>query len=232
MVGSVCVYMLIVFSSIMIASQNMTIAHELLFILFMIGSILIFGIQLATIFPEWSNHFKTVQLLQLPAKPHEKYLVRISFPFLLTPAIFSLVFFLFRPIFLQAGMALTHFMIYPLYEDEIIKLIFTAFFLPLMLGTLFLPGALFFRKVHLLFSLLLLTGLFLMAALISYFLNLPAYSSSTQIDGTIGGIIGAQAESYISYFRVEGKMAVLYWYGILIPSMFLSSYWLFKQREV
>ncbi len=232
LLASISVYMVLVFICLVVAAQNMNIAQELLLLLFMLGSFLLFGIQLANVFPEWKNQFKTIQLLQLPAKPYEKYLVRISFPFVLTPAIFSLIFFSIKPILLQAGFALTDFMIYPLYEQEIVKLVLTAFFLPLMIGALFLPGALLFKRAHLFYSLLLLAVLFLIAALTAYFLNLPSYSSSSQIDGTIGGVIGAQAESYMSFFRIEGKKAVLYWYGMLIPLMFLSSYWLFKQREV
>jgi hypothetical protein len=89
-----------------------------------------------------------------------------------------------------------------------------------------------FKKVHLLFSFFLLLFLFVLAGLISWTFQLPAYVSSSVIDQTIGGIIGAQLESIVNFFRLKSQYAALFWWGGIIPLMLGSGYLLFKQREL
>lgn len=232
LVGSVLLYLFVILLCMMIPLQNLSIAEDFFIIQYVIGLLLVLGIQLAGLFPELNHHFRAVQLLQLPARPIEKFLVKLSFPFIIAPAMFLLGFLTFRPVLLQAGLALKGFMIYPLYGEDIRVLIGLTIVLPVMLGALFIPGSLLFKKVHLLFSILLLFALFLLTGFISSGLNLPAYQTSTVVDGTIGGVIGAQFEGVVNFFRVKGKMAGLVWYGAIIPVMLVAGYRLFKEREV
>ncbi|MDX2068983.1 MAG: hypothetical protein SFV55_11195 [Haliscomenobacter sp.] len=232
LIGSSLLYMVVIIMAIMIPTQVLTIAIDFFVIHFIIGLVFVFGNQLFLLFTEWRSPFATIQLLQLPAKPIEKYLSKLCFPFLFAPVTFILFFFIFRPLFLQATFAIMGFMVYPLYREEINNLIQIGLLLPLFLGALFVPGALVLKKAHLLVSFFLISLLFVLAGIIAWVFQLPAYVTSSVIDQFIGGAIGAQVESFFNFFRIKSACAVLYWYGGIIPLMLISGYLLFKQREI
>lgn len=225
-------YLFVIMIAIMIPAQGLSIAIDFFVIHFIIGLVFVFGTQLVLLFTEWRSPFATIQLLQLPAKPIEKYLSKLCFPFLIAPVTFILFFFIFRPLLLQATFAIMGFMVYPLYREEINSLIQIGLLLPLFLGALFVPGALVLKKAHLLFSFFLISLLFVLSGIIAWAFQLPAYVTSSVIDQSFGGAIGAQLESFFNFFRIQSVYAAIYWYGGIIPLMLVSGYFLFKQREI
>lgn len=232
LIGSALLYMLVILVAIMNPAQQLSIAIDFFIIHFVIGLIFVFATQLFLLFPEWGTPFKTIQLLQLPAKPVEKYLAKLCFPFLFAPVAFTLIFLVFRPIFLQASMAVKGFMTYPLYQEDINALVQVALIVPLFVGVLFVPGALILKKVHLLFSFLLCLLLFVLAGLIAQAFQLPAYVTASPSDQSIFGAMEAQLFSVVYFFQFKRQYATLLWLGGIIPIMLCSGYFLFKQREI
>lgn len=232
LIGSTLIYMLVILVAIMNPAQKLSIAIDFFIIHFVIGLIFVFATQLFLLFPEWSTPFKTIQLLQLPAKPVEKYLAKLCFPFLFAPVAFTLIFLVFRPIFLQTSMAVKGFMTYPLYQADINGIIQVALIVPLFVGGLFVPGALIFKKVHLLFSFLLCLLLFVLAGLIAQAFQLPAYVTASPSDQSIFGAMEAQLHSVVFFFQFKRSYAKLLWLSGIIPIMLCSGYFLFKQREI
>ncbi len=232
LIGSALLYMLVILVAIMNPAQQLSIAIDFFIIHFVIGLIFVFATQLFLLFPEWGTPFKTIQLLQLPAKPVEKYLAKLCFPFLFAPVAFTLIFLVFRPVFLQAALAVKGFMTYPLYQEDINTLVQVALIVPLFVGVLFVPGALIFKKVHLLFSFLLCLLLFVLAGLIAQAFQLPAYVTASPSDQSIFGAMEAQLFSAVYFFQFKRLYATLLWGGGIIPIMLCSGYFLFKQREI
>lgn len=232
LIGSTLLYMLVILVAIMNPAQKLSIAIDFFNIHFIMGLTFVFATQLFLLFPEWSTPFKTIQLLQMPAKPAEKYLVKLCFPFLFAPVAFTLIFLVFRPIFLQAALAVKGFMTYPLYQEDINALVQVALIVPLFVGGLFVPGALIFKKVHLLFSFLMCLLLFVLAGLIAQAFQLPAYVTASPSDQSIFGAMEAQLFSVVYFFQFKHLYATLLWCGGIIPIMLCSGYFLFKQREI
>jgi hypothetical protein len=232
LIGSALIYMVVILVAIMNPAQKLLIAIDFFIIHFVVGLTLVFATQLFLLFPEWSTPFKTIQLLQLPAKPVEKYLAKLCFPFFFAPVVFTLIFLVFRPIFLQACLAAKGFMPYPLYQADINGMIKVALIVPLFAGGLFVPGALIFKRLHLLFSFLLCLLLFVLAGLTAQAFQLPAYVTASPSDQSIFGAMEAQLFSVVYFFQFKPLHTTLLWCGGIIPIMLYSGYFLFKQREI
>jgi hypothetical protein len=230
-ISSILAYMVFMMVSVMIPAQYLDMSRNFFPTHLILGLVLLTGWQIANLFPEWNNHFQTCQLLQLPARPIEKYLVRLSFPFLVVPVLFLGTFWLFRPVCLYLCMAITGFEIYPFYPSEIRIMSIVIPWTLFMILPLFIPGSILFKRGHLIKSTAIYIALFIGLATISSLLGLPAFSGSTYNDGSIGAIIGAQFESIGTFIKAYNSIAKPIWMGAVVPLALVSGYWLFKQQE-
>jgi hypothetical protein len=228
---SILVYLLFMLISVMIPAQYLDVSRNFFPTHLILGLILLTGWQMATLFPEWNHHFQTCQLIQLPATPLEKYLVRLSFPFLVVPVLFLGTFWLFRPVCLYLCMEITGFEIYPFYPNEILIVSIIIPWTLAMILPMFIPGSILFKRGHLIKSISIYIALFICLATISSLLKLPAVSASSYNDGSIGAIIGAQFESIGTFIKAYNSIAKPIWMGAVLPLAFVSGYWLFKQQE-
>jgi hypothetical protein len=230
-IGSILVYMLFMLISVLIPAQYLDVSRNFFPTHLILGLILLTGWQMATLFPEWNHHFQTCQLIQLPARPLEKYLVRLSFPFLVVPVLFLGIFWLFRPVCLYLCMEITGFEIYPFYPNEILILSIVIPWTLTIILPLLIPGSILFKRGHLIKSIAIYIALFICLATISSLMGLPAFSGSTYNDGSIGAIIGAQFESIGTFIKAYNSIAKPIWLGGVVPLALVSGYWLFKQQE-
>jgi len=210
--------MLLMFGTILLEAQRLRLSPGFFTIHFGLSMFILMGIQLATLFPEWQNPFQSCQYLQTPAKAWEKYLSRLSFPFIVAPGIYIAAFLLCRPLCLQFSLIVKDFMPHPMYIRELQALVIGMSLLSISFFTLFIPGSISFNRTHLVKSLLIYLALLFGVALISAMIGLPMYET-TSVDGSfIERMLGAQVQGLALYLSKHG----LIWIGIISPIMLIS----------
>jgi hypothetical protein len=220
--------MLLMFCTILLEAQRLRLSPAFFTIHFGLSMFILMGIQLATLFPEWQNRFQSCQYLQTPAKAWEKYLSRLSFPFIVAPGIYIAAFLLCRPLCLQFSLIVKDFMLHPMYNRELQALVIGMSLFSISLFALFIPGALSFNRIHLVKSFLIYLVLLCGIALISAMTGLPMYETTTIEGNFIDRMLAAQVQGLALFLSKYG----LIWFGIISPIMLTSGYFLLKHREV
>lgn len=220
--------MLIMFCTILIAAQKLELSISFFPIHFGIGIFILMGVQVATLFPEWRNMFQSSQYLQTPATTWEKYVSRLSFPFIVAPGIYIAAFLLCRPLCLQFSLMVKDFMPYPMYAYEVRRLIISMILLSIYFFTLFIPGSIWLNRGHFIKSAMLYLGLFLAAALLSALLRLPMYETTKEGISLMDRVFSAQTRGLALFISEYG----LIWLGLIVPMMLIAGYYLLKYREV
>lgn len=220
--------MLLMFGTILLEAQRLRLSAGFFTIHFGLSMFILMGIQLATLFPEWQNRFQSCQYLQTPAKAWEKYVSRLSFPFIVAPGIYITAFLLCRPLSLQFSLMVKDFMLHPMYSSELQALVIGMSLFSISFFALFIPGALYFNRIHLVKSFLIYLALLFCVALISAMTGLPIYETTTIEGSFIDRMFGAQFQGLALFLS---KYSFI-WFGIISPIMLLSGYYLLKHREV
>jgi hypothetical protein len=232
LVSFIAISMSVLLVTAIIPAQNLELSPSFLPIHLIIDLFLLFMIQMATLFPEWSNPFQSIQLIQVPATIFEKYLVRISFPLIVAPGLYLLSFLLIKPLCLLICFQVTGFVIYPLYESEVWGFfVYTCSTLSVM-AVLALPGVFYFKKGHLLKSILLYLSIFIFMGIFAALFNLPLYTSMHVEENVAARMFAAQISGVRLVFIRHQLLISTIWLGIIIPLLLYTSYVLFKQREV
>lgn len=220
--------MLMMFGTILISAQRLELAAAFFAIHFSLGILITIGIQIAMLFPEWRNPFHSSQYIQIPATALEKYISRLSFPFIIAPAVYIIAFLLCRPLCLQFSLVVKDFMPYPMYGSDLKGLSLGATIIITSFYTLFVPGSLFFKRVHLLKSLAIYFAISLMIGLLSAALELPFYKTTPFENDSIGRMFAAQIQG-IAMITSEHNLVLAF---IIAPLMLILGFYLFKFREV
>lgn len=220
--------MLLMFGTILLEAQMLRLSPAFFTIHFCLGVSILMGIQIATLFPEWRNAFQSCQYLQTPATALEKYVSRLSFPFIVAPGIYIAAFLLCRPWCLEFSLMVKDFMPYPMYNAEIrglaigISLLISSFFM------LFIPGSIWFNRVHLLKSFIFYLAIYFTVAFISATLGLPMYKTTPVEEDFIGHLLSAQLQGLVLFISKYSPI----WVGIVGSVMLTSGYYLLKTREL
>ena len=217
--------MLLMFITILLEAQKFRLSPAFFPIHFYLSSFVLVGIQIATLFPEWQNRFQSCQYLQTPATVLEKYLSRLAFPFIIAPGIYTIAFLLCRPLCLQFSLTMKGFMPYPMYWPELKGLIIASYFLSLYFFALFIPGAIWLNRNHLIKSALFCVALFLSIALVSALFGLPMYVTTGDRSDRL---FAAEFQGIALFFSTKYSMI---WPTIILPFLFSSGYFLLKYRE-
>ncbi|WP_148270534.1 hypothetical protein [Haliscomenobacter hydrossis] len=220
--------MLLMFGTILLEAQKLRLSPPFFTIHFCFGIFILIGIQIATLFPEWRNLFQSCQYLQTPATTWEKYITRLSFPFLIAPGIYIAAFLLCRPLSLQFSLMVKDFMPHPMYSRELIALVIGMSLLVIPFFTLFIPGSIWLNRSHLIKSAMLYLALFFTVALISAMLGLPMYDTTREGVSFLDRMFAAQFQGLALFLSKYS----LIWLGIIGPVMVISGYYLLKYREV
>ena len=218
--------MLLMFATILLEAQRFRLAPSFFSIHFYLSLFILVGIQIATLFPEWQNRFQSCQYLQTPATVLEKYISRLAFPFIIAPGIYIVAFLLCRPLCLQFSLTMKGFMPYPMYWPEIKGMIILSYFLSFYFFALFIPGAIWLNRNHLIKSALLGMALFFSIALISAMFGLPLYETTS--GERSDRMFAAEFQGIALFFATKYS---LIWPFIIMPILFLSGYYLLKHRE-
>lgn len=230
--GFIAVSMSVLLVTAIIPAQNMELAPSFLPIHFIIDLLVLFILQLVTLFPEWSNQFQSIQLIQVPATTFEKYLVRLSFPLVVAPSLYLIVLLLIKPLCLLICFRLTGFVIYPFYGFEIWEFGSYTYLTLLVISILALPGVFYFKKGHLLKSILLYGCIFVFIGIFAALFNWPLYTSMNIEDNVVSKMLAAQINGVRLVYLKHQLLISAIWVGLILPLLLYTSYALFKQREV
>lgn len=230
--GFIAVSMSVLLVTTIIPAQSIELTPSFLPLHFIIDLLVLFIIQMVTLFPEWNNKFQSIQLIQVPATTLEKYLVRLSFPLIVAPSLYLMVFLLIKPLCLLICFQLTGFVIYPFYGFEIWRFGLSTYLTLSVLLTLALPGVFYFKKGHLLKSILLYFSIFIFIGIFAGLFNLPLYTSTTSAENVVSKIFAAQIEGMYQVYQEHQLLINAIWLGLILPLLLYTSYVLFKQREV
>lgn len=220
--------MLMMFGTILISSQRLELAAAFFAIHFSLGLLITIGIQIALLFPEWRSPFHSSQYIQIPATALEKYISRLSFPFVVAPLVYIIAFLVCRPLCLQFSLVVKNFMPYPMYSSDLKGLSLGATMIIASFYALFIPGSLFFKRVHLLKSLAIYFAIFLVIGLLSAALELPFYKTTPFEHDFIGRMFASQLQS-IALVAAEFNLVFAF---VIAPLMLTLGFYLFKFREV
>lgn len=230
--GFILVCMSILLVTAIIPAQNMELAPSFLPLHLIIELYVLGIVQLIVLFPEWSNPFQCIQLLQIPATSLEKFLVRLSFPLIVAPGLYLIFFLLIKPVCLMLCFRLTGFEIYPFYGFEVWGLGWYTYSTILIMTILALPGVFYFKKGHLIKSIILYLSIFIIIGILAGLFNWPLYTSMNLEENVVRKMLAAQIEGvrlvYIEYRLLINSI----WLGIILPFLLYTSYVLFKQHEV
>ncbi len=230
--GFIAISMSVLLVTAIIPAQNMELSPSFLPLHLIIDLLLLFIIQMATLSPEWGNPFQSIQLIQVPATIFEKYLIRISFPLIVAPGLYLLSFLLIKPLCLLICFQVTDFVIHPFYGFEVWGLfVFTCSTLSIM-AIMALPGVFYFKKGHLLKSILLYLSVFTFIGIFAALFNLPLYTSMNIEENVVSKMLAAQIQGVRLVYITHKLLISVIWLGLIIPLFLYTSYVLFKQREV
>ena len=95
-----------------------------------------------------------------------------------------------------------------------------------------LPGVFYFKKGHLLKSILLYLSIFTFIGIFAALFNLPLYTSMTAEENVVSKMLRAQISGMRLVFIRHKLLISTIWLGIVLPLLLYTSYALFKQREV
>jgi hypothetical protein len=230
--GFIAISMSVLMVTAIIPAQNLELSPSFFPLHLVIDLLLLFIIQMATLFPEWGNPFQSIQVIQVPATIFEKYLVRISFPLIVAPGLYLLSFLLIKPLCLLICFQVTGFVIYPFYGFEVWEwFVYTCSTLSVM-AVLALPGVFYFKKGHLLKSILLYLSIFIFIGIFAALFNLPLYTSMNAEENVVSNMLRAQIGGVRLVYIKHKLLISAIWLGIILPLLLYTSYALFKQREV
>jgi hypothetical protein len=230
--GLILAYLIFILIGALISAERMMLSDSFFGLHYLLGfNVLIFS-QLATLYPEWSSNFQSCQLIQLPTRPLEKHLTRLSFPLLIAPGLYTLGFILFLPICQAICLQSKGFTLYPVYGSDLFPGYIRIVSMSFIFGVLLIPGSLIFKRGHLIKSLGILGLLFTITALVSGFLDLPGFKSDKIVDdGLIFGLYQKQLESLGIFDYAHGLVSFTFWTSASFLIL-TSSCLLFKTREV
>ncbi|WP_421799667.1 hypothetical protein [Haliscomenobacter sp.] len=230
--GFIAISMSVLLLTAIIPAQNMEITPSFLPLHLIIDLLFLFIIQMATLFPEWNNPFQSIQFIQVPATIFEKFLVRLSFPLFVAPCVYLIAFLLIKPVCLLLCFRLTGFVIHPFYGFEVWSFGGSTYLTLFVMAILTLPGAFYFKKGHLLKSILLYLSIFIFIGIFAALFNLPLYTSMNKAENVVSKMFAAQIQG-VSLVYVKNKLIIsTIWLGVILPLLLYTSYILFKQREV
>ena len=230
--GLIFAYLIFILIGALISAERMILSDSFFSLHYFLGFEILILSQLAMLYPEWNSNFQSCQLIQLPTRPLEKHLTRLSFPLLVAPGLYTFGFILFLPICQAICLQSKGFTLYPVYWHAAFPVYTWLASLGLIFGVLLIPGSLIFKRGHLIKSIGILGLIVTITALVSDLLDLPGLKSDTAFDdGSIVSLFQRQLESLSSVYRTHGSVYFTFWASASFLIL-TSSCMLFKTREV